>query len=447
MKSNKVFDASKRNNVRFIQPSALRKNVRKRQSFENIISTDGAINHRTMDSRVSSRRAHGARTSSDTEPIAGNNEDEFFMYGEGADGPESGEPLIQQDFTEPEVVKKKKVRSKNKCKRVGKLKAGEKLSIVFFLNGPVGVNRNEFTRYLGKLVTDNTICPVRVHSWGEMGNDVEDHLWAAVKEKFTNPEMEAYRGHIFKKMVKAWTNYRSDLNLKYVKPCQSLEDAIENVPCGIQKDDWEWLVTEHYLTEEFKKISVRNANNRAQGSMPCHLGSMSIGELTYQMTDKEGNMPSFTKVFSCSRQKGGAIDPKSARKEAELIETMHQNPGINGLDLVEKCFGPQKHGGILGYGSGITPKDLRTPRNEKNPEVEAQLQRSEEEKAALEEKNGALEAEKAVIAAEKEALFHRLNNMESNYMVELRSLREMVMLQQTTWSSLHRPHDNHNQYI
>ncbi|CAI0419708.1 unnamed protein product, partial [Linum tenue] len=115
-----------------------------------------------------------------------------------------------------------------------------------------------------------------------MGNDVKSHLWAAVMEKFSNPEMEVYKGHMIKKMNKAWTNYRCDLNRNYIKPCASPEDALENVPSWIQKDDWEWLLKEHYLTEEFEKISVRNANNRAQGSMPCLLGSKSIGELTYE---------------------------------------------------------------------------------------------------------------------------------------------------------------------
>ncbi|CAL1412305.1 unnamed protein product [Linum trigynum] len=150
MKSNKVFGTSKRNAVNFIQPSSLRKNVRTRQFFSSISTSGGDCSHHTMYSGAPSRRAHVFETSSssipNTGPIASTDEDDFVMHVEGANEVESNAPSLQENFTEPIVVVKRKVRSMSKCKRVGKLRPGEKLPIVFFRNGPVGVNKSEFSR-------------------------------------------------------------------------------------------------------------------------------------------------------------------------------------------------------------------------------------------------------------------------------------------------------------
>jgi len=69
------------------------------------------------------------------------------------------------DITEPhETEKAKKVRGKNKCKKVAGLKAGETLRVTFYHNRVVGENHALFMRHLGVLVRDRNMCQLRIHS-------------------------------------------------------------------------------------------------------------------------------------------------------------------------------------------------------------------------------------------------------------------------------------------
>ena len=49
-----------------------------------------------------------------------------------------------------------------------------------------------------------------------------------------------------------WTCWRSSLNVKYVRPCKTKTEALKNVPHGITAQDWEWLVINKFLTEQFQ---------------------------------------------------------------------------------------------------------------------------------------------------------------------------------------------------
>ncbi|KAJ8435134.1 hypothetical protein Cgig2_018962 [Carnegiea gigantea] len=51
----------------------------------------------------------------------------------------------------------------------------------YFHNGPVGENHNLITRYMGMLVKDHTVCPVRVHSCNDIDESAKEQMQAAVK--------------------------------------------------------------------------------------------------------------------------------------------------------------------------------------------------------------------------------------------------------------------------
>ncbi|CAI0422325.1 unnamed protein product, partial [Linum tenue] len=121
------------------------------------------------------------------------------------------------------------------------------------------------------------------------------------------------------------------------------------------------------------------------------------------------------------------------------------------IDVVEKVFGPQKHGHIVGYGCGITTKQLKGRKSRRDPEIEERLQHREEEIIALQGEKEALQAEKEAIAVEKEtiaaekvALQRRMDTMEANFSFELSLLREMVMAQQATTSFPNMSHNIQN---
>lgn len=52
-------------------------------------------------------------------------------------------------------------------------------------------------------------------------------------------------------MSTLWSAWRSRLYTVYVKPCKTRIDALKNIPPVMNKEDWEWLVTNRYLTEKF----------------------------------------------------------------------------------------------------------------------------------------------------------------------------------------------------
>ena len=73
-----------------------------------------------------------------------------------------------------------KPRGRNKVKNVATLKDGEKLDVIFYNNGPVGKNHEDFSRHVGKLVRDPGMLPIRVHGWNEIDPAYLDKLWAAI---------------------------------------------------------------------------------------------------------------------------------------------------------------------------------------------------------------------------------------------------------------------------
>nr|CAD1837567.1 unnamed protein product [Ananas comosus var. bracteatus] len=101
--------------------------------------------------------------------------------------PQDFEPMeethIEEESRETDstsVAKKRKVRGRNKCKEVAKLKSGKKLNVKFYNKRVVGKNHRVFSRHLGRIIRDRNICPLRVHSWKEIGDEEKEHMWAAV---------------------------------------------------------------------------------------------------------------------------------------------------------------------------------------------------------------------------------------------------------------------------
>ncbi|KAJ8444262.1 LOW QUALITY PROTEIN: hypothetical protein Cgig2_024588 [Carnegiea gigantea] len=78
---------------------------------------------------------------------------------------------------------------------------------------------------------------------------------------FPNDDMEVYYEHVLEQMHALWTIRRADLK----EPGKSLRRALDHVPCGLDKYEWEWLAKEIYSKDPHKKASARNSVNRS-----CH---------------------------------------------------------------------------------------------------------------------------------------------------------------------------------
>ncbi|KAG6483620.1 hypothetical protein ZIOFF_060271 [Zingiber officinale] len=253
-------------------------------------------------------------------------------------------------------------RGKNKCGTVCKLKNGEKLLINFYMGRAVGLNHQAFTRHLGIIVRDGNICPVRVLAWNKIGEDAKNHMWAAVTDKFKNDDIELYREATLKHMQQLWKNWRCEMNSKFVKPCKTRQEVLQNVPKGMDKQDWEWLVKEYFLSESFQKMSKTNTQNRSLKSMPHRTGSKPFRQLAYEMGGKDGQPPDFASMFFETRKKGDHIvDLDAIEKYDEICEVVREDSSLSNIQLVEKCFGPQRHDHVFGHGGGVRPKDVRGP--------------------------------------------------------------------------------------
>ncbi|XP_052184492.1 uncharacterized protein LOC127796400 isoform X3 [Diospyros lotus] len=248
----------------------------------------------------------------------------------------SGEPVfaILEKVVESEInTQNKKVRGKNQNKKVAGLKSGEKLPIIFYNNRAVGVNHQFWSRHLGRVVRDRTICPVRVKAWKEIGENEKNHMWEAIKEKFENPDIELYRDHTLEHMNVLWSNWRSSLNTMYVKPCKTVAEALKNKPQSMDKEDWEWLLIKHFLTEDFQKISSQASQNKAKSSMPHRTGSKPHREIIYEMRGKKGNPPDMGKIFFETRKKNGKlVEPEAEEKYDQILETIQADPTISNIE-------------------------------------------------------------------------------------------------------------------
>ncbi|KAG6503091.1 hypothetical protein ZIOFF_035380 [Zingiber officinale] len=97
---------------------------------------------------------------------------------------ESGESrfAITDKYVDDSAPKKvRKVRGKNKNKKIATLKSGEKMEIEFYNNRAVGKNHSYWSRHLGKIVRDKHICPIQVKTWKDLTELDKQHMWDAVK--------------------------------------------------------------------------------------------------------------------------------------------------------------------------------------------------------------------------------------------------------------------------
>ncbi|XP_070058076.1 uncharacterized protein [Nicotiana tomentosiformis] len=158
------------------------------------------------------------------------------------------------------------------------------------------------------------MCPLGVSSWNDIKEAKLNHMWPAIEDKFESVDMNNHRDHIFLWMKDLWNKWRGHLHAKYVKD-KPIQQALKNIPKGIDKKEWEWLVKEHFSSESFQARSNRNAANRAKLKMLHHIGSKPIREIIYQKGGKDGNPPDLSTIFFETRKKDNKlVEPETIEK-------------------------------------------------------------------------------------------------------------------------------------
>ncbi|XP_070038641.1 uncharacterized protein [Nicotiana tomentosiformis] len=202
------------------------------------------------------------------------------------------------------------------------------------------------------------MCPLRVHSWADIEEYKLDHIWEVVTDKFDSADINGQRDHVLKHMRRLWNNWRGSLHI--IVKSKPLHDVLKDVPEGVDKSDWEWLVKEHFLSEKFKERSTRNSMNRSKLIMPYRTGNKPIREIIYELLCKDGNPPDMATIFFETHKKNDKlVEPETNEKYAEIQELVRSEPSLINIEVVERCFGPQCKIHVFGFGGGITAKELK----------------------------------------------------------------------------------------
>ncbi|KAH0633355.1 hypothetical protein KY284_036141 [Solanum tuberosum] len=307
-------------------------------------------------------------------------------------------------------TKVRRVRGSNMCKEVASLENGEKLKVIFYNNRTVGKNSKLFSRHLGKIVRDRNMCPLGISSWSDIKPKKLSHMWAAVEHKFEAVDMNDHRDHIFGWMNELWNKWRGHLHAKYVKD-KPIQQSLKNIPRGVDKKEWEWLVKEHFTSESFQARSIRNATNRSKLKMLHHIGSKPIREIIYQKGGKDGNPPDLATIFFETPKKANKlVEPEAIEKHFKKIE------------IVEKCCGPQTRSHVFGFWGGVKAKDLKGGTSSK-AELLSTLRSTRDDNKFLNEENKSLNEE-------NKSLNDRLSTLEDE-MKEIMKMKEFFDAQQS----------------
>ncbi|XP_065877288.1 uncharacterized protein [Euphorbia lathyris] len=177
--------------------------------------------------------------------------------------------------------------------------------------------------------------------------------------------------------------------------------------------DWEWLVNNVFYTAKFLEISVRNSQNRAcQQSMHIHrCGSKPHREVIYEMGGKDGNPPDVREVFVKTRKiDENIVEPETRKIYDELKMTMESEPTLTNLQVVERCFGRQRHGRVFGYEGGLKRKHFES--TSQIEELKTKLHDKEEENRKLMDRLEQIE--NRLVQVENERVEHSDTNTSSN---------------------------------
>uniref|UniRef100_A0A8R7P3A9 Uncharacterized protein n=1 Tax=Triticum urartu TaxID=4572 RepID=A0A8R7P3A9_TRIUA len=228
--------------------------------------------------------------------------------------------LTATSKTRPQTGEKCRVRGKNKCKEVADLMESQKIKVQFYNNRALS---KSFARHLGRIVRNPRITPMRVNEWSNITDAARKHIFDAIKDKFENIDdniaIDVYKDEILDHVKKLWINWRGDLHRHFVKPKKTMQEAMKKVPKDIPKDDWEWLVKEHFFSKEFLKKSKRNTQNRANLKMLHRSGSKPFRQIIWDMGGKENKPPSMDKLFSETHKKGTDFpDSTTSAKHAQI---------------------------------------------------------------------------------------------------------------------------------
>lgn len=128
---------------------------------------------------------------------------------------------------------------------------------------------------------------------------------------------------------------------------------------------------------------------------------------------KDVKPPNMDTIFFETRKKDNKlVEPETNAKYVEIQKLVQSNSSLTNIEVVEKSFGPQCKSHVVGFGGGITAKELKGVSSK--AALLDKLNASEKENELLEKRMDELE-NKCQRMDELERKYQRMDELESKY--------------------------------
>ncbi|CAA0827401.1 Unknown protein [Striga hermonthica] len=202
--------------------------------------------------------------------------------------------------------------------------------------------------------------------WKDIPTQNKKILWLAMKQKFNLEEDIGVKKIVFEQLNRQYQSLRHNLHEHYENNLDD-ENILEHPPKGITPENWAAVIN-YFETEDFKKVSERNKQNRRKLKLSHACGTKSIAQYCYEECDIEtGKEPTRTSTWKKTRfsnNKNDWVDDASREVYEEILK--FQNGGDEDIeDVVSedeafiKVLGPEKSSRLRGCGDGLKPPSKR----------------------------------------------------------------------------------------
>ncbi|RYR32655.1 hypothetical protein Ahy_A10g047189 [Arachis hypogaea] len=255
---------------------------------------------------------------------------------------------------------------KIKVKEVSNLPRGERIIVEFDDQGSAyGEAQGLLAGYCGILAANCNLFPISFEKWlGKTGmpKTYKDKCFdTLIKPRFyfRTSESIAYR-YCNQSIAKKWATSRQRIWNEFYDPAQSRDEIVENVPVGIQRDQWAAFV-DYRLKPSTMKLCRKNKENRSKQIIPHTCGAKPNSRRRHELLLETGEAPSRARMYiETHKRKNGSFVNDEARAVVEQIKLNMKQSNIHESqvspdDAVGKVLGPEHSGRVRCMGMGAAP--------------------------------------------------------------------------------------------
>lgn len=153
------------------------------------------------------------------------------------------------------------------------------------LGGPIEVNCRSFVDEV-VVQLKHHLPLIGVKNWKEIPQEAKNTMKAKVLERWRLADDDFARAKIFKIAQERYRGWRADLSATHKAYAGDMEALIRNKPEELDIEEWKAMIA-YFETDDFKKVSLRNAVNRGQRTSIHCTGSKSFSQISYENRDRE----------------------------------------------------------------------------------------------------------------------------------------------------------------